>query len=178
MFYRPGGVSTQHVGVESDVTVPTVFATEDIGESALDYPLPPNKITPFLGSKVNAEDKKDRWTPITSDIVQKLATASKERIDKNDEFKKIATKIKEANDKKDVIKLSELRKKMNEDKEKDELASDSKGKKKGKIAKSKKKAKDKEDEPTPQYKEALNILGDFLAASPAQALPSSTARAN
>ncbi|MBE0556148.1 MAG: PDZ domain-containing protein, partial [Proteobacteria bacterium] len=49
LYFLPGGTSTQMMGVEADVRLPVWFMLEDIGETALDYPLPVQAITPFLG---------------------------------------------------------------------------------------------------------------------------------
>ncbi len=43
-FYRVSGESTQHKGVVPDITFPSLFDTDKVGESALDKPLPWDKI--------------------------------------------------------------------------------------------------------------------------------------
>ena len=40
LYFLPGGKSTQKIGVEADVRLPIWLILEDIGETALDYPLP------------------------------------------------------------------------------------------------------------------------------------------
>lgn len=45
-FYRISGDSTQHRGVEPDITFPSLFSVEDIGESSLDKALPWDKVRP------------------------------------------------------------------------------------------------------------------------------------
>jgi carboxyl-terminal processing protease len=45
-FYRIAGGSTQHKGVESDVTLPSLFDRPEIGESALKGPLPYDTVPP------------------------------------------------------------------------------------------------------------------------------------
>jgi carboxyl-terminal processing protease len=44
-FYRVTGESTQLRGVEPDITLPSAIGVDDIGESALDHPLPWDRIT-------------------------------------------------------------------------------------------------------------------------------------
>jgi len=39
LYFLPGGKSTQKMGVEANVRLPIWFILEDIGETALDYPL-------------------------------------------------------------------------------------------------------------------------------------------
>ncbi|MDX1649989.1 MAG: S41 family peptidase, partial [Myxococcota bacterium] len=41
LFFRPGGISTQHDGVATDVVVPSLFATDDFGERTQRHSLPP-----------------------------------------------------------------------------------------------------------------------------------------
>jgi carboxyl-terminal processing protease len=43
-FYRVSGESTQHKGVMPDINFPSLINTDDVGESALDNPLPWDKI--------------------------------------------------------------------------------------------------------------------------------------
>ncbi len=45
-FYRISGNSTQHRGVEPDITFPSLFSVEDIGESSLDKALPWDQVRP------------------------------------------------------------------------------------------------------------------------------------
>jgi len=45
-FYRISGDSTQHRGVEPDITFPSMYSVEDIGESSLDKALPWDKVRP------------------------------------------------------------------------------------------------------------------------------------
>jgi carboxyl-terminal processing protease len=49
-FYRISGESTQHRGVVPDVEFPTIFDTEEIGESALDHALNWDQISPIRHS--------------------------------------------------------------------------------------------------------------------------------
>ncbi|MBK8203519.1 MAG: hypothetical protein IPK68_14730 [Bdellovibrionales bacterium] len=51
MFFTAGGKSTQHVGVDSDVVMPSAYSTDEIGEKNLDYSLPPKQVAPFLSRK-------------------------------------------------------------------------------------------------------------------------------
>ncbi len=46
-FYRISGDSTQHRGIEPDVTLPVMYNPEELGESTLDYALPWDQINPI-----------------------------------------------------------------------------------------------------------------------------------
>lgn len=45
-FYRISGDSTQHRGVEPDISFPSMYSVEDIGESSLDKALPWDQVKP------------------------------------------------------------------------------------------------------------------------------------
>lgn len=144
IFFIPGGNSTQHRGVTSDISYPNPFSTDDIGEKYLDYSLKPDAIRPFISPEGNEGNK---WTPVSKAEIEKLRILSTGRTSKNKDFLEITKEIKEAEAKKGVIKLSDLRSKETEQKKKN------KDKAPKLIAKEKNK---------PQIDEALNILADFV----------------
>jgi carboxyl-terminal processing protease len=147
LYFLPGGKSTQKTGVEADVRLPIWFVLEDIGETALDYPLPAQAITPFLGVLGNAAPL---WKPVEQPLLTELAARSKARVAKNVKFAEIIKNNKEAAGKKGVIRLTELRKEM--EKEKGE-------KKKGTPTELKKKAR---DQYAPFVNESVNVLLDMV----------------
>src|SRR5690606_2422294 len=51
-FYRVTGESTQHRGVEPDITLPSAISLEDVGESALEDALPWDRIQPAAFRRV------------------------------------------------------------------------------------------------------------------------------
>jgi carboxyl-terminal processing protease len=144
IFFIPGGNSTQHRGVTSDISYPNPFSTDDIGEKYLDYSLKPDAIRPFISPEGNEGNK---WTPVSKAEIEKLRILSTSRTSKNKDFLEITKEIKESEAKKGLIKLSELRSKETEQKKKN------KDKAPKLIAKEKNK---------PQIDEALNILADFV----------------
>ncbi len=157
MFFLPGGISTQHGGVASDVTLPPTFNDTEVGEKTLDYSLPTQKIKPFLSKDANSSDAKEKWTPITDELVKSLAEKSKARVTKSTKFADITKKVEESKKNDGLIRLVELRKQATDEKAKDK--------------KKKKKAKDtdeqtKEDEESPLVEEATSILGDLIAQFP------------
>ena len=66
LYFLPGGESTQKMGVEADVRLPMWLFLEDIGETELDYPLPVQAITPFLGVPGKAAQ---RWKPLEQSLL-------------------------------------------------------------------------------------------------------------
>jgi len=144
LFYLPGGNSTQHRGVSSDIAFPSPFSTEDIGEKHLDHSLPPGKIGSFLSSEANFGNL---WTPVSKAEVEKLKILSQTRVAKNSEMQEVLKDLKEMEGRKGLVKLSELRKKEAEQKKKN------KDKAPKQIAKERNKT---------QIDEALHILADFV----------------
>ena len=109
LYFLPGGKSTQKIGVEADVRLPIFFILEDIGETALEYPLPAQTITPFLDVPGNTAPL---WKPVDQPLLTELAARSKARVAKDAKFAEIIKNNKEAAGKKGVIRLADLRKEM------------------------------------------------------------------
>ncbi|MBC7386796.1 MAG: carboxy terminal-processing peptidase [Cryobacterium sp.] len=151
MFFVPGGASTQHQGVESDIELPSIFSTDDIGEKTMDYSLPPQKIPTFVGTDANTEEASKHWKPVDSDLVKKLKKLSQERVSKDAKFTEIAKNIEDAKKNKGVIRLSEMKKKAEEENKKDEKKDKSR------------KAKLKETQ-APLVSEGVNIMTDWLSS--------------
>jgi carboxyl-terminal processing protease len=147
MYFLPGGKSTQKIGVEANVSLPVWFILEDIGETVLDYPLPAQAITPFLGMPGKALPL---WKPLAQPMLTELAARSKVRVAKDAKFAEIVKNNKEASEKKGVIRLSDLRK---------ETAKENGGKKKETPTELKKKAR---DQYAPFVNESLNVLLDMV----------------
>jgi carboxyl-terminal processing protease len=152
LYFLPGGKSTQKSGVEADVQLPLWFSLKDVGENSLDYPLPAQEITPFLGNP----GKASLWKPVEQPLLAKLAANSKFRVMKNAKFAEIIKNNKEAADKKDVIRLADLRK---------EMKKNGGGEKNETPAELKKKAREQN---APFVKESVNVLLDMvmLGSSP------------
>jgi carboxyl-terminal processing protease len=75
-YYRVTGDSTQHRGVEPDITLPSLLSTEDVGESTRDSALP--------WDRINAA----RFTPEASEapVVSVLSKVHEQRIANNPDF--------------------------------------------------------------------------------------------
>jgi len=147
MYFLPGGMSTQKVGVEADVRLPVRFILEDVSETALDYPLPAQEITPFLGVPGN---NAPLWKPVEQALIGELAVRSKTRVTKDVKFTEIIKNNKEAAGKKGIIRLADLRK---------EMKKEGVGKKKDTPAELKKKAR---DQYAPFVNESVNVLLDMV----------------
>ncbi len=152
MFFVPGGMSTQHQGVESDIELPSVFSTDEIGEKTMDYSLPPQKIAAFTGTDANTEEASKKWRPVDADIVKKMKKLSQERVAKDAKFAEIIKSVEDSRKNKGVIRLAEMKKKAEAENKKDDK----------KDTKSRK-AKLKETQ-VPLVTEGVNIMADWLAS--------------
>ncbi len=109
LFFRPGGTSTQHEGVASDIVLPSIFATEDLGERFTKYSLKSQVIQPFLDRPPdNTSDPRHAWKPIDPDLVAELRRRSAARVDQDEEFTRIREQLAKQAERDDVIQLAEL----------------------------------------------------------------------
>jgi len=147
LYFLPGGKSTQKMGVEADVRLPTWSILEDIGETELDYPLPVQAIDPFLGVPGNSAPL---WLPLEKPVLARLAASSKARVAKDARFAEIVKNNREAAGMKGVIRLADLRK---------ELRKESGGKKQETPVELRKKVR---DQYAPFVSESVNVLLDMV----------------
>src|ERR1019366_6501971 len=56
MFFIPSGISTQHLGVASDIMLPSPLNSEDYGEKKLDYSLDQQKIDTFVAKDADSDE--------------------------------------------------------------------------------------------------------------------------
>ncbi len=191
LFFRPGGASTQHEGVAADIVLPSLFATDDLGERYTPYSLKGQMIRPFLSAPTRISTSSSArpgdgqaWQFLSEDVMNELRKRSAERIAENEEFKKIEEQLAKFAAEDDVIHLAELIR------EREEKEAEGQGKEEDatKEAGASDEAKpavtpsapdesadaaeakdydpaDSEDEdkkPTPQREEALRILADLV----------------
>jgi len=116
LFFRPGGASTQHDGVAADVVLPSLFATDDLGERYTPYSLKTQVIPSFLGAvgRVSNTPRTD-WKPIDATLLAELQRRSASRIDANAEFVEIKQKLAKRAQEDDVIHLAEFIKEREEE---------------------------------------------------------------
>jgi carboxyl-terminal processing protease len=82
-FYRPNGDSTQNLGVQSDVVLPSITQELEVGESDLDHALPFDRISAAPFRKVTEIDKP---------TVERLREMSKDRCATSPDFQKITAR--------------------------------------------------------------------------------------
>jgi carboxyl-terminal processing protease len=190
LFFRPGGASTQHAGVAADVILPSLFATDDLGERYQPYSLKSQTITPFLPdtehiSRISAPKGGERpWAPLDDELIGALRERSSARVSTNEDFTKISKQLAKFAEEDDVIHLAELirereeaeaeqaeEKAKEDDSENADGASDTEeatGKPDAAAGEedaesyTEEEEEEEEEEPTPQRLEALNILADLV----------------
>ncbi|OFZ31874.1 MAG: tail-specific protease [Bdellovibrionales bacterium RIFCSPHIGHO2_01_FULL_40_29] len=152
MFFTPGGFSTQHRGVESDIIIPSPYSVDDIGEKSMDYSLPPKKISSFLSKSAYVEKGDGAWPLVKPAWIKSLKVRSQERVSKNEDFKKIVDELEKTKKLGKIIKVSEVIKE--------------KGEKEKKVKKSRyatdKAEKEKEYLKRADIQEAANVLTDLI----------------
>ncbi|MDH3685140.1 MAG: carboxy terminal-processing peptidase, partial [Myxococcales bacterium] len=163
LFFRPGGRSTQNDGVGSHVVVPSPFNLEIFGERTQPHALPSQSIAPFLSGRANGSPKTRRWPEVTPELVTELRSRSAARQYESDEFQKIREQLAERADDDGVIEIAEI---LEEPEDGNEV-----GAPEGEVAQAATpkepavpddEAEQDEDEPTPQRREALNVLRDLV----------------
>ena len=152
MFFTPGGFSTQHRGVESDITIPSPYNVDDIGEKSMDYSLPPKKIDSFISKDAFVDKGDGSWQPIKPEWIGKIKTRSNQRVAKNEEFKKIADELEKTKKLGKTIKVSEVLKDKGE-----------KDKKLKKARYAEKNEKEKEYLKRADIQEASDVLMDLIS---------------
>jgi carboxyl-terminal processing protease len=145
LFFRPGGLSTQHDGVHADVVIPSLMASEDFGEKTQPYSIPPHKTTPFLTADANSDRPGIHWMPLEDAELSSLAARSKARVDASPEFKEIRTKLAEQAKRPPTIAVSEFLHDREEAREKEPDLSDP-----------------SKEPPRPEVNEALSVLADLV----------------
>ncbi len=150
MFFIPGGYSTQHRGVISDINFPSTLETDDIGEKTYDYSLPPQKLNSFISSSAFVTEGKYKWKILDKKTISALKDASDKRISSDEEFKKIADDLAKAIKRGKIIDLAEVMKEKKDSKKDEE----------GPLTKKQKIAK---YEKRPEILEAINIVTDLIA---------------
>lgn len=85
-FFLPHGESTQLVGVQSDIVLPSLTDVMDGSEADSDYPLRFDKISPAVGYPI--------FNYASPEIIRQLNEKSAARILKSDDFKRVEKNVK------------------------------------------------------------------------------------
>jgi carboxyl-terminal processing protease len=172
LFYRPGGQSTQQIGVPADIVVPALTANDELGETNQPYSLPARSIDAF--TKGTAKQSSG-FIPIDATTVQSLAQRSRDRVAGDSRFADIQKELEKQRANAGVVKVADLLEKKEKDKGKETAsaadATKAAGTASGDSAMATPSAPGTgipgEDEPSDdraaQVQEALNILADLVS---------------
>jgi len=160
LYFRPSGASTQLRGVESDIVLPSLFASDRFGERASENALPAQSIPPFTGKGAGG------YQPIGGELLAELARRSAARVADDPDFEEIREKIAEREADDGILRLGEIiaerrEKRAAEEAEKAEEAETAETE----LAQESEGAEDDDEDPTPQQQEALRILADLVLLS-------------
>jgi carboxyl-terminal processing protease len=111
LFFRPGGASTQHEGVAADIVLPSIFATDDLGERYTPYSLASQMIPPFLGASAtltSSSNPKQDYPQLSDEMVFELRQRSAARVEESAEFTEIKELLAKQAEEDDVVHLAEL----------------------------------------------------------------------
>jgi carboxyl-terminal processing protease len=171
LFFRPGGKSTQHAGVSSDIVVPSIFGTDDFGEMHQTYSLPSQEIPAFIEERDRPSSDRSQegapWTAITPELVAELGRLSAVRVAENEDLKKVLERVAKNDERNGVVHLQDL---IDEKKE-EESAKNGTEPKPGEAAEGEgdstetaevEPAEDDEEAPSPQRLEAVQVLADLI----------------
>lgn len=167
MFFIPGGKSTQHRGVEADISLPGPFSTEEVGEKYMTMSLPPKTISPFISNEAFVKEGAGAWTPIQPDWIKQLSMRSQDRVSKDAEFKKITDELKKAEARGKLIKVAEV---LSDKKSQEKKEKEKKLKTLGKTEKTQEYLK------RADINEALNVLADLIQLEKGKNLPPQASR--
>ena len=120
LFFIPNGFSTQLKGVASDISFPSVFSNDEIGEKTLDYVLSEKKIPSFISGSAYVSKAGKKWKPVTDQLIAFLKKHSLERIKKNQKFQEIKEDIVEIQNKKKAGYVTTIAQVFDRAKEKEE----------------------------------------------------------
>jgi len=163
-FFRPGGHSTQNDGVASDVVIPSLLATDDLGERNQPFALSGEQIDPFYGSYASAIGPADLGSRVPTTALSELVRSSSARIAKSQEFEEVRVKLEEARAHDGVVRLADIIKEREEAKAPDAKGDGAKPSEVNTAKVSHPPAADaaKADELDPQVEEALEVLADLV----------------
>jgi carboxyl-terminal processing protease len=172
MFYRPGGKSTQHDGVEADVVIPSMLSGDDYGEKYQPFSIEGNQIQAFRSSYAIANPQANSWKVVSEETLEKLASESKRRIDESSEFAEVFEKLEEVRENAGMVRPADLVERRDEEREKSKdsepATSEADGEGtdgEGVATDGDEPEADEEEEISPQLAEATNVLVDLIGAN-------------
>jgi carboxyl-terminal processing protease len=175
LFYRPGGKSTQQIGVPADIVVPSLTATDELSETSQPYSLPARSIESFANG---TPKQSGGFIAIDDATLHTLAQRSRDRVAGDTRFADIEKELAKQRANEGVVKVADLLEKQEKDKEKEKEAAKPDAAASGAAAPAGGSTKvtppgtgvpgedELPDDRAPQIQEALRILGDLVSHRP------------
>jgi carboxyl-terminal processing protease len=170
LFYRPGGQSTQQIGVPADIVLPALTANDELGETNQPYSLAPRSIPAFAKDTPRYSGG---YAPIDDATVALLAAQSEKRVATDERFADIRTELEKQKANQGAVRVADLLEEKEKDDAKKASADGAKDEKAGTASGDSAMipspagllgGESKPDDRSPQVDEALRILGDLVAA--------------
>jgi carboxyl-terminal processing protease len=159
LFFLPAGESTQYAGVQSDISLPTYSDLDEQGEKNMDYALPHTETERFISMQTaQSQNPEQNWNPINEGLVRYLKEKSLKRVENSGEFKDIQKDLNEFKKNKSWLRVANILKDANRDKQKRKERKEEAATAKGRQALW---IKD------PHMQESIHILEDWLSVSAA-----------
>ena len=187
LYFRPGGESTQRVGVLADIELPSLTASVDFGDAEQPYSLSPRSIAPFLKSEQESAEGESStaetpgYRPIDDETLAELRERSAQRVADNERFAEVRENQAKVEARGKAVRIAELLddlgiaadgSKLPGDEDSDEGESENTAEEsedtaeEGEVTAADTEEEDPAaaEEPSPQLEEALRILVDLIAA--------------
>ncbi len=142
-FYRPDGVSTQNLGVASDIVLPSGVSEDEQGERDYPYALEPSRINGF-GKLAEAHGSGNSWKEVSAEEIERLAKCSNERVAASGAFQEIKKEADKRKAEGGIIKVADI---LDEKEDADENVS----------------TRTRLNDMTPQVEEAIMIAADLAS---------------
>lgn len=175
MFFRPGGSSTQQTGVESDIVLPSLTQIPEFGEVYQPYSLPPREIDRFAADREAGSDTAGGYAPVSTETIARLRQQSAQRIATSERFAEVRQEIAKQRENEGIVKVAELMEEKAADAGDGSDGGEAPLAAPGDAAVIPPPAASagggkKDEGPSAQLEEALEILADLVLASPQLAL--------
>lgn len=165
LFYRPGGASTQQVGVPADIVLPALTANDELGEKTQPYSLAPRSIDAFASGQPR---KNGGYVAVDDATIARLVERSRARVGTDERFAEIEKELAEQRANRGEVKVADLLAKKDKENGEKESADGKAGAASGDSAMLPPTGipgdEGKPDDRKPQVDEALRILADLVAS--------------
>lgn len=177
IFFRPGGASTQRDGVASDVVLPPLFEFVDFGEAHQPHALATEHVDAFVSDGANHRSPERGWRAVDGSLLAELGRRSAERIRTDEDFAELEERLAKARERNGLVHVSDILDESRNGSDPGAPHADAGGPEgpadgpanpgPGDGGDTKSASNDDEERRGPHVREAVDILADYVALSPA-----------